>query len=109
MRCVRVPELAGIERLASARVQACIRDPACNDTSVALWDGARFGAHNWLIGDDADTTVAASSCAYDRLVVSDQLLPRVAPVRQRTSLCSPCFHKANMYTRVSVRSNTCLD
>ena len=58
---------------------ACIRNPTCNGTSIALWDGVLFGNRNWLIGDDADTTIAASSCAYDRLVVSDQLLPRVVP------------------------------
>lgn len=58
---------------------ACIRSPTCNDTSVALWDGKHFGSKHWLIGDDADTTVATSSCAYDRFVVSGALLGRVAP------------------------------
>ena len=56
---------------------ACIRSSACKDTEMSLWDGVTFGANNWLLGDDADTTVAASSCAYDRIVASDGLLPRV--------------------------------
>ena len=55
----------------------CIRDPECTDVEMALWDGATFAADNWLLDDDADTTVAASSCAYDRIVASAGLLPRV--------------------------------
>ena len=58
---------------------ACIRSATCNDTSIALWDGKHFSSQHWLIGDDADTTVAASSCAYDRFVVSGALLNRVVP------------------------------
>ena len=58
---------------------ACIRDPTCTTTSMRLWDGEHFGARNWLIGDEVDTSVAAASCAYDRIVVSSSLLPRVAP------------------------------
>jgi hypothetical protein len=55
----------------------CIREASCTSTSMALYDGTTFSAENWLIGDDADTTVAVSSCAYDRIVASTGLLPRV--------------------------------
>ena len=55
----------------------CIRSDTCTDTVMSLWDGDTFGAENWLLGDEADTTVAASSCAYDRIVASSALLPRV--------------------------------
>lgn len=57
----------------------CIRASDCIDHAIALWDNSMFGAANWLIGDEADTTVAATDCAYDRLVLSDDLLPRALP------------------------------
>lgn len=37
----------------------------------------RQGGYTWLVPDDADTTVSATHCAYDRIVVSDALVGHV--------------------------------
>jgi endonuclease/exonuclease/phosphatase family metal-dependent hydrolase len=37
----------------------------------------RQGGYTWLVPDDADTTVGATHCAYDRIVVSDALIGHV--------------------------------
>jgi hypothetical protein len=53
----------------------CVRDPSCSANNISLWNPDEF---TWLLDDDVDTTVAVSSCAYDRIVISNSLVSRVA-------------------------------
>jgi hypothetical protein len=47
---------------------ACIKDTACTDTIMKLYNPEKY---EWLIPDDADTTTTiGSDCAYDRFVVA---------------------------------------
>jgi hypothetical protein len=34
-----------------------------------------FETWNWIIGDDDDTTVGTSNCAYDRIIINDNMFP----------------------------------
>ncbi len=38
---------------------------------VSLWTDNRF---NWLIGNEVDTTVSATDCAYDRIVATGEMI-----------------------------------
>ncbi|XP_066292359.1 deoxyribonuclease-1-like [Branchiostoma lanceolatum] len=40
--------------------------------SIGLW--TRYRTYDWLIGDDVDTTITSTDCAYDRIVVSGPTL-----------------------------------
>ncbi|KAI8512333.1 Deoxyribonuclease-1 [Branchiostoma belcheri] len=40
--------------------------------SISLW--TRHRTYDWLIGDDVDTTITSTDCAYDRIVVSGPTL-----------------------------------
>ncbi len=39
--------------------------------SISLWTDSRF---KWLIGNEADTTVSATDCAYDRIVATGEMI-----------------------------------
>ncbi|XP_070537125.1 deoxyribonuclease-1-like [Ptychodera flava] len=51
----------------------------CNYVGKGDWSDIRLRTQSrftWLIGDNADTTVSSTNCAYDRLVVAGPSLPR---------------------------------
>ena len=45
----------------------CSIDTSCNDTVISLLEPEHW---TWLINDTADTTVGASDCSYDRIVIN---------------------------------------
>ncbi|KAM8824117.1 deoxyribonuclease-1 [Synchiropus picturatus] len=54
----------------------------CNYVSGVEWQKIRLftdKSFHWLIGDDVDTTVTHTHCAYDRIVVSDEMKKGVQP------------------------------
>ena len=40
-------------------------------------DEPEFDTLKWVIGDEADTTVSKTDCAYDRIIINDPLINRV--------------------------------
>uniref|UniRef100_H2ZIE5 Endonuclease/exonuclease/phosphatase domain-containing protein n=1 Tax=Ciona savignyi TaxID=51511 RepID=H2ZIE5_CIOSA len=52
----------------------------CSYVCQSCWSGVQLrseSAFHWLIADDVDTTVSNSNCAYDRLIVTGDLLSKV--------------------------------
>ncbi|KAM7386034.1 hypothetical protein PAMA_008920 [Pampus argenteus] len=54
----------------------------CNYVSGSDWQQIRLytdKSFHWLITDEADTTVSHTSCAYDRIVVTNDMMKGVVP------------------------------
>ena len=67
------------------------------NAALRLRQDARF---KWLISDDVDTTVGTTSCAYDRFIVTGNLLKRelrnahVVDVAKLQGITDPAVEKA---------------
>lgn len=54
----------------------------CNYVLGSEWDQIRLytdKSYNWLIPNDADTTVTSTNCPYDRIVATTDAMPGVVP------------------------------
>eukprot|EP00035_Acanthoeca_spectabilis_P013420 m.249452 g.249452 ORF g.249452 m.249452 type:complete len:392 (+) comp15879_c0_seq5:212-1387(+) len=59
----------------SASERACATNPSCTATEISLLEPATW---TWLVNDSADTTVGATDCAYDRIVLGSNATARPA-------------------------------
>ncbi|XP_062388628.1 deoxyribonuclease-1 [Sardina pilchardus] len=54
----------------------------CSYVNSAEWEQIRLytdKSYNWLIPDDADTTLSSTNCAYDRIVATPDMMVGVVP------------------------------